>query len=309
MNTTIRIGFIGLGRMGTGMAANLQKAGYSLVVYDMRKDSAGPHLAAGANWAASAADVGRAADVVFTSVPGPKEMRQVADELFPVMKPGSTWFDLTTNSVPLLRTVTERFAAKGIAVLDAPVSGGPGGAASRKLAVYVGGDRAAYDRHKALLDAIGDEVMHVGPIGAGTAAKLAHNCSSFALRVMLAEVFSMGVKAGVEPGALWHAMRVGGQGRSRTYDQLANKYLLDNYEPATFTVNLAFKDLGLGLELGKDLNVPMKFIQAAYDSFDEARQRGWGERDSRTPMKIQNERAGVSFAMTQKEVDEVQARG
>jgi 3-hydroxyisobutyrate dehydrogenase len=305
----MKIGFIGLGRMGTGMALNLRNAGYDVTVHDTRSESARPHLTVGSAWAGSVAEVGRIADVVFTSVPGPKEMTQVADELFPAMRPGSVWFDLTTNSATLLRTVSERFATKGIAVLDAPVSGGPSGAASRKLAVYVGGAREVYDRHKPLLDAIGDEVMHVGPIGAGTAAKLAHNCSSFALRVMLAEVFSMGVKAGVDPGALWHAMRTGGQGRSRTYDRLADKYLVDNYEPASFTVNLALKDLGLGLELGKELDVPMKFIQATWDSFEEARQRGWGERDSRTPMKIQNERAGVSFAMTPDQVKDILAKG
>lgn len=305
----MKIGFIGLGRMGTGMALNLRKAGYDVIVHDTRTESAKPHLAAGSTWAGCVAEVGRIADVVFTSVPGPKEMKQVADELFPAMRPGSVWFDLTTNSATLLRAVGERFATKGIAVLDAPVSGGPSGAASRKLAVYVGGDRESYDRHKPLLDAIGDEVMYVGPIGAGTAAKLAHNCSSFALRVMLAEVFSMGVKAGVEPGALWHAMRTGGQGRSRTYDRLADKYLVDNYEPASFTVNLALKDLGLGLELGQELGVPMKFIQATWDSFEEARERGWGEKDSRTPMKIQNERAGVSFAMTPEQVKDILSKG
>jgi 3-hydroxyisobutyrate dehydrogenase len=305
----VKIGFIGLGRMGTGMALNLRKAGYEVVVHDARSESAGPHVDAGSTWAASAAEIGRIADVVFTSVPGPQEMQQVADELFPVMRPGTVWFDLTTNSAAVLRAVGERFAAKGIALLDAPVSGGPSGAASRKLAVYVGGDREVYDRHKSLLDAIGDEVMYVGTLGTGTAAKLAHNCSSFALRVMLAEVFSMGVKAGVEPGALWHAMRTGGQGRSRTYDRLADKYLVDNYEPASFTVNLALKDLGLGLELGQELGVPMKFIQATWDSFDAARQRGWGERDSRTPMKIQNDRAGVSFAMTPDQVKDILAKG
>lgn len=305
----MQIGFIGLGRMGSGMALNLRKAGCDVVVHDPRPESAGAHLAAGSTWAASVAEIGRVSDVVFTSVPGPKEMRQVADELLPVLRAGSVWFDLTTNSAALLRELGERFAAKGVALLDAPVSGGPSGAASRKLAVYVGGDRAVYERHKPLLDAIGDEVMYVGTLGAGTAAKLAHNCASFALRVMLAEVFSMGVKAGVEPGALWHAMRTGGQGRSRTFDRLADKYLVDDYEPASFTVNLAMKDLGLGLELGEQLGVPMKFIQATYESFDEARRRGWGERDSRTPMKIQNEHAGVSFALTPDEVKDILARG
>lgn len=305
----MKVGFIGLGRMGTGMALNLRKAGYDVVVHDARKESAQPQLAAGSTWADSAADVARAADVVFTSLPGPKEMQAVAGELLESMRKGSVWFDLTTNSPTVVAEVCERFARKGISLLDAPVSGGPSGAASRKLAIYVGGDRQIFDHHKKLLDAIGDEVMHVGVIGAGNSAKLAHNCASFALRLMLAEVFSMAVKAGVEPAALWHAMRTGGQGRSRTFDRLADKYLVDNYEPASFTVNLALKDLGLGLELGEQLGVPMKFIQATYDDFNAARERGWGERDSRTPMMMQNERAGVTIKMTPEEVKQTLARG
>jgi 3-hydroxyisobutyrate dehydrogenase len=304
----MQVGFIGLGRMGTGMALNLRKAGYAVAVHDVREESARPHLAAGSTWAPSVADVGRVADVLFTSLPGPKEIQEVAQVLLTVMRPGSVWFDLTTNSPTVVREICGRFADKKIAMLDAPVSGGPSGAASGKLAIYVGGERETFEQHRKLLDSIGDEVMHVGVIGAGNSAKLAHNCASFALRLMLAEVFSLGVKAGVEPAALWHAMRQGGQGRARTFDRLADKYLLDDYEPPSFTVNLAMKDLGLGLELGEQLGVPMTFIQATYDGFDAARERGWGERDSRTPMKIQNERAGVTIKLTPEEVQKTLAR-
>lgn len=305
----MKLGFIGLGRMGTGMALNLRKAGYELVVHDARKEIAPSHLAAGSTWAESVAEVARVADVVFTSLPGPKEMQDVAEGLLGSMRKGSVWFDLTTNSPTVVADVCKRLAENGISLLDAPVSGGASGASTGKLAIYVGGEREVFERYRKLLDALGDEVMYVGVIGAGNSAKLAHNCASFALRVMLAEVFTMGVKAGVEPAALWHAMRQGSQGRTRTFDGLANKYLVDDYEPASFTVNLAFKDLGLGLELAKQLRVPMKFIQTAYDEFDEARQRGWGEHDSRKPMKIQNERAGITIKITPEEVKQTLACG
>jgi 3-hydroxyisobutyrate dehydrogenase len=305
----MKVGFIGLGRMGSGMALNLRKAGYEVVVHDAREESAAPHLKAGSTWASSVSEVAEGADVVFTSLPGPKEMKEVADVLFDVMRKGSIWFDLTTNSPTLVREVFTRFAEKGIPLLDAPVSGGPSGAASGKLAIYVGGERQYFDEYRKLLDAIGDEVMYVGTIGAGNSAKLVHNSASFALRLMLAEVFTLGVKAGVEPAALWHAMRQGGQGRSRTFDRLADKYLVDNYEPASFTVRLAHKDLGLSLELARQLNVPMSFTQATFDEFDAAIQRGWGDRDSRTPMVMQNERAGVSFKLTPEEVEQTLARG
>lgn len=303
----MKIGFIGLGRMGTGMALNLRKAGYDVVVHDARKESAQPHLAAGSTWADTVADVGRVADVVFTSLPGPKEMKAVAEVLQASMRKGSVWFDLTTNSPTLVAEVCKHFAGKGIALLDAPVSGGPAGAASGKLAIYVGGDKQVFEQYKKVLDAIGDEVMYCGVIGAGNSAKLAHNCASFSLRLMLAEVISMGVKAGVEPAALWHGMRAGGQGRARTFD-MVGKYMEDNYEPASFTVNLALKDLGLGLELGEQIGVPMKFIQATFDEFNAARERGWGEHDARTPMKLQNERAGVKIKISPEEVKQTLAR-
>ncbi len=305
----MKIGFIGLGRMGTGMALNLRKAGYDTVVYDVRKESAQPQIAAGATWADSVAEVGRVLDVVFTSLPGPPEMQAVAKDLLTSMRKGSVWFDLTTNSPTVVREVSAQFAEKGIPLLDAPVSGGQSGAASGKLALYVGGDKALFDEYKKLLDAIGDEVMYCGIIGTGNAAKLVHNCGAFALRLMLAEVFTLGVKAGVEPGALWHGMRQGGQGRARSFDRLADKYLVDDYEPPSFTVNLARKDLGLGLELGRELGVPMQYVQTTFDEFTAARERGWGEHDSRTPMKLQNERAGVKFKLTPQEVKDILARG
>jgi 3-hydroxyisobutyrate dehydrogenase len=305
----MRIGFIGVGRMGVGMALNLTKAGHELIVYDARRESAKPVLESGAHWAESVTELAESVSVVFTSLPGPVEMQQVSQTLIDTLRPGSVWFDLTTNSPATVRQVCADCAERQIALLDAPVSGGPSGAASGKLAIYVGGDQGIFDKHRDLLDAIGDEVMFVGAIGAGNSAKLVHNSASFALRLMLAEVFTLGVKAGVEPAALWHAMRTGGQGRSRTFDRLADKYLVDNYEPASFTVRLAHKDLGLSLDLARQLEVPMKFTQATYDEFDAAIQRGWADRDSRTPMALQNERANVQIKMTPQEVSETLAKG
>jgi 3-hydroxyisobutyrate dehydrogenase len=305
----MKVGFIGLGRMGTGMALNLRKAGYNVDVYDARRESALPLLDAGANWVDSIAELASGTDVVFTSLPGPIEVKEVALTLLDHMRPGSVWFDLTTNSPSVVRQICARFIEKEIVLLDAPVSGGPAGAASGKLAIYVGGDRQVFEQNRELLDAIGNEVMYVGAIGAGNSAKLVHNAASFSLRLMLAEVFTLGVKAGVEPAVLWHAMRQGAQGRSRSFDRLADKYLVDNYEPASFTVGLAHKDLGLSLELARELEVPMAFTQTTYDEFDAALQRGWGERDSRTPMAMQNERAGVVIKMTPEEVQQTLAKG
>jgi 3-hydroxyisobutyrate dehydrogenase len=224
------------------------------------------------------------------------------------MRTGTAWFDLTTNSPTVVRDVYKAFEDRGIALLDAPVSGGPAGARSGKLAIYVGGDRDAFDRYKNLLDAIGDEVMYVGPIGAGNSAKLVHNTASFIIRMVIAEVFTLGVKAGVEPLELWHAVRQGAIGRARTFDRIGDQYLQSRYEPAAFALRLAHKDLKLGLELARELGVPMKHAEAAYEDFTAALERGWGELDSRSPMQLQNERAGVTIKVSAEDVKKTLAR-
>jgi 3-hydroxyisobutyrate dehydrogenase len=307
----MKIGFIGLGLMGSSMALNARAGGHELTVHDLRRDAAAPHLAAGAKWADTARLTAEGADVVFTSLPGPREVESVAladDGLLAGMRPDTAWFDLTTNSPSLIRRLHEKFTARGIQLLDAPVSGGPVGAKTRKLALWVGGDRAVFDRHKSVLDAIGDQAMYVGPIGAGSVAKLVHNCAGYAIQAALAEVFSLGVKGGVEPLALWNAVRQGALGRRRTFDRLADQFLPNSYEPPQFTLRLAHKDMTLATELGRELGVPMRVANLALAEMTEAVNRGWSERDSRVSMVLQNERAGVTIEVPKEKIKEALER-
>jgi 3-hydroxyisobutyrate dehydrogenase len=307
----MKIGFIGLGLMGSSMALNARAGGHDLTVHDLRRDAAAPHLAAGAKWADTARLAAAGADVVFTSLPGPREVESVAladDGLLAGMRPDTAWFDLTTNSPTLIRRLHEKFTARGIHLLDAPVSGGPVGARTRKLALWVGGERAVFDRHKPVLDAIGDQAMYVGPIGAGSVAKLVHNCAGYAIQAALAEVFTLGVKGGVDPLALWQAVRQGALGRRRTFDRLADQFLPGSYEPPQFTLRLAHKDMTLATELGRELGVPMRVANLALAEMTEAMNRGWSERDSRVSMVLQNERAGVEIAVPKEKIREAQER-
>src|SRR6201987_6522767 len=121
-------------------------------------------------------------------------------------------------------------------MLDSPVSGGPGGPPSGKMPIWVGGDEQIFNRHKSVLDAMGDQAAYIGPIGAGSIAKLVHNCTSAVLGVALAEVFTMGVKAGVDPVDLWEAVRQGATGRGRTFDRLGGKFLPGKHDPADFAL-------------------------------------------------------------------------
>lgn len=284
----MRVGFIGLGVMGAPMAASLARAKHEVKGNDLRKLEV-----AGVTWAATPALAAADAELVFTSLPGPKEVEALAPVLRDAMRSGAAWFDLTTNSPECVRRVHAQVQASGIALLDAPVSGGPAGAKSGKLALWVGGEQPVYARHEGVLRAIGDQPCYVGPIGAGSVAKLAHNAASFTVQTALAEIFTLGVKAGVEPLALFQALRHGATGRKRTFDRLAEQYLPGAFDPPGFALRLAHKDLSLALALAREVGVPMQIAQLALAEFEQAMQRGWGERDSRTPMLLQNERAGV----------------
>jgi len=178
-------------------------------------------------------------------------------------------------------------------VLDAPVSGGPRGARTRKLAIWVGGDEATLQRFKPVLDAMGDQVIRVGAIGAGSVAKLVHNMTTYCVQTALAEVFTLGVKAGVEPIELWRAVRYGASGRQRTFDRLADGFLRGKYDPANFALRLAHKDVSLAVALGREHRVPMRVANLVLEEMTEALNRGWADRDSRSPMLLQEERAGV----------------
>ena len=292
----MQVGFVGLGTMGAHMARNCQGGGYKLVVNDLRKEAAAPHLAAGAIWADTPRAVAQQSDVIFTSLPEPTDVEKVAlgaDGLLAGVKRGAAWFDLSTNAPKVVKALNAQFAERGAHMLDAPVSGGPQGAASRKLAIWVGGEKSVFDQHKAVLDSIGDQARYIGPIGTATIAKLVHNMSGYAIVCALAETFAMGVKAGVEPLALWEAVRQGAAGRRYTFDALINQWLPGKYDPADFSLKLAHKDVSLATELGRELGLPMRICDLARAEMTEAMARGWASRDSRVVMTLEQERAGI----------------
>ena len=296
----MRIGFIGLGTMGASMAANLQAAGHALVVHDLHRASADRHVAAGAQWAASPQDVAAGTEMVFTSLPGPKEVEAVtlgAAGVLAGLPAGGVCFDLSTNAPATVRSIHAAFAARGAHFLDAPVSGGPAGAASRRLALWVGGDEAVFNRFQPVLTAIGDQPRWIGEIGAGSVAKLVHNCAGYILTVGLAEVFTLGVKAGVEPLALFEAIRQGALGRRRTFDGLADQFLPGHYDPPAFALKLAHKDVALAAALGREYGVPMRLANLTLEEMTEAMGRGWGAEDSRSCMRVQLDRAQVDVTV------------
>lgn len=296
----MKAGFIGLGTMGASMAANLQKGiqkdGHTVLVHDVRRESAASHIKNGAVWVDSSAALAAECDVIFSSLPGPVEFDAVSygeSGLLSTIRRGVAYFDLTTNAPSTVRKAHTDYAERGAYLFDAPVSGGPRGAATGKLAIWCGGDAEVFETWKPVLDTIGDQAKYIGPIGAGSVAKLVHNCYGYIATAAAAEVFSMGVKAGIEPLAIWEAVRQGAIGRRGAFDSLTDQFLPNTYEPPAFALRLAHKDVSLATALGRELNVPMRMANLALADLSEGLNRGWGNRDSRAIMVLQTERAGV----------------
>ena len=313
MNDTSKptVGFIGLGIMGGPMVSNLQKAGYRVVVNDTRREVTEPHLKAGAVWADTPRALAEQSEVMFTCLPSLYAIEAVAlgpDGLLAGIRKGHAYFEMSTNSVELLKKIHAAFAERGAHVLDAPISGGAPGARRARMAIWVGGDKEVYQRFEPVLRAMGDRPVHVGDIGAGLVTKLVHNCSSQTMQAALSEVFALGVKAGAEPLALWEAIRQGSIGRRRTFDGLADQYLPNNYDSPHAALRIVHKDMMVATEFGRELGVPMRFANLALADIVEAMNRGWSERDARSVMLLPQERIGVKIAVDPARIDDVLRR-
>jgi 3-hydroxyisobutyrate dehydrogenase len=296
----MKIGFIGLGRMGAPMARNIARSGAELVVWDLSPDAVQALVADGARAGESAAHVTSQVDVLFTSLPGPVESEAVVfgpAGILEAVRAGLVYFDLSTNSLALIRRIHQAFAERGATMLDAPVSGGPAGADSGKLAIWAGGDQAVFERHLPTLRTFSDSPRRIGEIGAGTVAKLVHNLSCYAMRSVLAETFSLGVKAGVDPMDLYEALYAGVMGRGSILELLHPKFLSGQWNSASFALKLGRKDVALALDLGKQVGVPMRVCAQTLEDFTEALAKDMGDLDSGAFMDLQLKRAGVRIAV------------
>jgi 3-hydroxyisobutyrate dehydrogenase len=292
--------------MGGGMAANLLKGGADLVVFDPNPAAVAALCQKGARKAGSVAELASGVDVLFTSLPGPAQVEEVMFGPHGVvahMRDGLVLFELSTSAQALAVRLDEAFKARGGAVMDAPVSGGPAGAASGDLALWIGGERAVFDRHLDLLKTMADKATYVGPIGTGTVTKLAHNLLGYMIMQSLAEVFSLAVKAGVDALDLWEALRLGAVGKASPLNLLTSQFLPGKYDTPAFAQKLAHKDVMLATGLARDLGVPMRIAGLTLAEMSEALGRGWGENDSRSFLKLQLERAGVAIAVEQARID------
>ena len=204
-----RIGFLGVGRMGLPMCANLSRSGYDVTAGDLRVELGEAVTACGARWGSTSSEVAGAADVLITMLPGPQEVRDAMLDpggALDALPAGATWIDMSSSSPAVGREIGERAQARGVGVLDAPVGGGVPAARAGTLQLFVGGDAALIQRHRAVLEALGDRILHVGGHGAGYTTKLLVNLLWFGQAVATAEALLLGRRAGIDLDVLREAL-------------------------------------------------------------------------------------------------------
>jgi 3-hydroxyisobutyrate dehydrogenase len=286
----MKVGFIGLGRMGAPMSSNILAAGHDLLVHDVRPEAAAGLLAAGAAWAGSPRQSAADRDVVITMLPGPSQVAEVLhgpSGLLGGLPAGAIWMDMSTSAPAVADTARSLAGSRGAAVLDAPVSGGVTGARDGTLQIFVGGAAGDYLRVRPLLAAMGDpaRILHVGPPGAGYTVKLMINLLWFAHLTITAEVLTVGVRAGVDPGTLRRSLLASAAASHfLEYDALSvlERGDFDN----SFVLALACKDLGLAVDLARQTGVPAEVSALVEQIYRRARAQYGDEGGQMLPMKL-----------------------
>lgn len=289
----MKAGFIGTGNMGNPMAKNLLAAGIELVVNDVRQEACADLIEMGATWADSPREVAEQATVIFTSLPGPVQVDQVAlaeNGIYANAAPGTIHVDLSSNALSAVKRLAVLAGQRDIGFLDAPVSGGTAGAEKGTLAVMVGGDKASFDAAKPLLDIIGGNVFHLGDVGSGTMLKLTNNMLALGGSLLLQEVMTLGAKAGFDPVTLHSVWSVSsGRGQAAAMPNVLKR----NWDNPFFSLALSAKDIGLCLDAAKDLEVPMPVAQAVGQWYTRSMVRGRGNQSWFATLATIEEDAGT----------------
>ena len=280
--------------MGSAMARNIQKAGYLMVVHDAREDATGPLLEGGAKLATSPAEVAALCDVTFTSLPGPPQVEEVVDGrdgILAGIKEGALF---TWTYPPAGRTCCDAWNpsfARGAHLMDTPVLSSPARAMDRSLIVMAGGERDVFERVHPLLEAFADKVVYTGGLGTACVCKLVNNMMSFAMQQLVAEGLTLGLQAGVDLDVL---MDTGSRGLLGTRKEgLSQTVFRGQFQPPSFTLALALKDVALATQLGRENNVPMRMANLAEQILRQGANRGWAEDDYTKAFLLQEEAAGT----------------
>jgi 3-hydroxyisobutyrate dehydrogenase-like beta-hydroxyacid dehydrogenase len=284
----VKVGFIGVGNMGGPMCRNIiKRSNHQVTVFDLNAAAVKTCTDLGAAPAKSVAEVTKGADIVMTSLPMPKDVEAVTlgdGGILANIGKGQTYIDLSTNAPSMVKKIGAAMAAKGIAMLDAPVSGGTTGAEAATIAIMVGGDRKVFDDALPVLQSFSANVIHMGALGSGTVAKLVNNMLAFCNAAAAAEGLMLGVSAGLDPKKLIQVVS-NSSGNSNAFRNLSERALSGDFK-ASFALDLAYKDLHLALELGDELGVPLQQGASTHNLQRLARGMGLGSSDSSSILRV-----------------------
>lgn len=295
-----RIGFLGMGAMGGPMARRLVQSGFSVTGYDVSAERADAAAKDGVTIAKSPAAAAETADVVLSSLPNPAAVRAAylgADGAVSALRGGTLVADLSTIDPQTWRDVDEAARARGAQTLGAPVSGGPADAGSGRLVFLVGGDAAVIDRCRPVLETLGSEIHHLGPLGAGHIVKLVNNVMSMCNVAVAAEAMVLGVRAGMDPQRLFEVLSTSG-GRSHHFLKRFPNVLAGDFTPY-FSIALSRKDLSLALRMAESLGVPMLATSAVRQIYEAAAAQGLDTSDMAGVTKLYEQWAGVTVRAKQ----------
>ncbi len=288
------VGFIGLGIMGRPMAKNLLKAGYPLVVHSRSQGPVEELVGAGAKAAGSPKDVASQAEVLITMLPNSPEVELVAlgkSGIIEGARPGLLLIDMSTISPLVSQKVAKALEAKGVRMLDAPVSGGEKGAIDGALSIMVGGEKSDFDAALPGFRVLGKTITHLGPLGAGGFTKLANQIIVAVNLTALGEALTLARKAGLDRSLTLKALG-GGLAGSKCLEQKTPNYLSGTYNPG-FKIDLHFKDLGLIMESSRAPGVPLPCTAVVQELFNALRVKGRGGLDHSGVITLLEELAGV----------------
>ena len=285
----MKVGFIGVGNMGGPMCRNIiKRSNHQVTVFDLNPAALKACTDIGGTAAKSVAEATKGADLVLTSLPMPKHVEAVAlgdNGILANISKGQTFIDLSTNAPSMVKKIGEAFAAKGIPMLDAPVSGGTTGAEAATIAIMVGGDKKVFDDALPVLQSFSTNVIHMGALGNGTVAKLVNNMLSFCNMAALYEGMMLGTKYGLDPEKLLHVISTS-SGNSNAIKNFTLRAMKNFYDPPSFALDLAYKDLHLALELGDELGVPLQQGASTHNLQRLAKGMGWGPEDSTSVLRV-----------------------
>ena len=296
-----RLGFVGVGLMGGGMARRLLKAGNALTVFDIDPVKIHSLKALGAHPAVSPKEVGAKSSIVLSSLPDSSAVRNTylgPEGALEGSSPGSVMIDMSTVDPETSRTIYQAAAKKDMKYLDAPVSGGPKEAESGKLVITVGGERSAFEECKQIFDTLGSPIHFAGPSGSGNIVKLVNNMMAMGNVLIAAEAMVLGVKAGMDGQTLFNILKTSG-GRSHHLEKRFPNALARNFEPG-FTVDLAKKDLALAIDMARNLSVPVLAAHLNQQLYSISSALGNGQKDCVSIINLFESWAGVQFRETKK---------